>query len=107
LLSHEWSLMRVISLEASGTPLGAEPSILKIRGSEIQQELSRLLLECAGSYALPFVAAGLRNVNGAQFAAGDELNSLAAQYFDMRKVSIFAGTTEVQKNIIAKAVLGL
>jgi len=107
LLSHEWSLMRVISLEASGVTLGVEPSILKIRGSEIQQALSHLLLECAGPYGLPFVARGLDDGSDAECAAGADLNSLAAQYFDMRKVSIFAGTTEVQKNIIAKATLGL
>src|SRR5581483_11258757 len=59
LLSHEWSLMRLISLEQSGKPVGAEASILKIRGSEIQQELAALLMECAGPYALPFVPEAL------------------------------------------------
>ena len=59
LLSHEWSLMRLISLEQAGAPIGVEASMLKIRGSEIQQDLAELLMESAGPYALPFVAEAL------------------------------------------------
>lgn len=106
LLAHEWSLLRLISLEQSGKAIGTEASILKIRGSEIQQELARLLMECAGPYALPYVPEALEG-GGAAVAASAELNGLAAQYFDLRKVSIYGGTNEVQKNIIAKSLLGL
>jgi len=107
LLSHEWSLMRLISLEQSGKPVGAEASILKIRGSEIQQELAALLMECAGPYALPFVPEALAAGYHGETAGGAHLNALAAQYLDLRKVSIYGGTNEVQKNIIAKSLLGL
>ena len=61
LMSHEWSLMRLTSLEQAGKPIGAEASILKIRGSEIQQELGRLLMECAGPYAIPYVPEALED----------------------------------------------
>ena len=107
LTSHEWSLMRLVSLEQSGQPIGIEASMLKIRGSEIQQDLSELLMESAGPYALPFVAAALDSGFLGTTAAGTHLNSVASQYFDIRKVSIYGGTNEVQKNLIAKSVLGL
>jgi alkylation response protein AidB-like acyl-CoA dehydrogenase len=107
LLSHEWSLMRLISMEQSNLPIGTEASMLKIRGSEIQQDLAELLMETVGPYGLPFVAEALEVGFAGETAGGDALNSVAALYFDLRKVSIYGGTTEVQKNIIAKAVLGL
>ena len=105
-LSHEWSLMRVISLEQAGKPVATEASILKIRGSEIQQELGQLLMECAGPYALPYLPEALEANFGGETAGGVGLNALAAQYLDLRKVSIYGGTNEVQKNLIARAVLG-
>jgi alkylation response protein AidB-like acyl-CoA dehydrogenase len=107
LLSHEWSLMRMISLEHAGRPVAMEASILKIRGSEIQQELARLLMECAGPYALPFLPEALEASYAGETAGGAFLNALAAQYFDLRKVSIYGGTNEVQRNLIARTVLGL
>jgi len=107
LTSHEWSLMRLVSLEQSGHPIGIEASMLKIRGSEIQQDLSELLMESAGPYGLPFVGAALDSGFLGATAAGTHLNSVSPQYFDMRKVSIYGGTNEVQKNLIAKSVLGL
>jgi alkylation response protein AidB-like acyl-CoA dehydrogenase len=107
LLSHEWSLMRVISLEQAGRDIGTEASMLKIRGSEIQQDLGELLMECAGPYALPYVPEALEAGHGHDTPGGAHLAGLAAQYFDLRKVSIYGGTNEVQRNLIARAVLGL
>jgi alkylation response protein AidB-like acyl-CoA dehydrogenase len=105
-LSHEWSLMRVISLEQAGREVGTEASMLKIRGSEIQQELGAMLMECAGPYALPYSPEALEEGQGADMPGGMHLAGLAAQYFDLRKVSIYGGTNEVQKNLIARAVIG-
>jgi alkylation response protein AidB-like acyl-CoA dehydrogenase len=105
LLSHEWSLMRMISLEQAGQPVATEASILKIRGSEIQQELGRLLMECAGPYVLPFVPKALEVNYAGRIPGGAHLNALAAQYFDLRKVSIYGGTSEIQKTLIARAAL--
>jgi alkylation response protein AidB-like acyl-CoA dehydrogenase len=104
-LSHEWSLMRLISLEQAGREIGTEASMLKVRGSEIQQELGRLLMDCAGSDALPYAPGWLEGATG-DVAVDSELAGLAAQYFDLRKVSIYGGTNEIQKNLIARAVIG-
>jgi alkylation response protein AidB-like acyl-CoA dehydrogenase len=106
-LSHEWSLMRMISLEQSGREVSTEASMLKIRGSEIQQALGELLMECAGPYALPYSPEWLEDGMNDAAPGGAQLAGLAAQYFDLRKVSIYGGTNEVQKNIIARAVVGL
>ena len=106
-LSHEWSLMRMISLQGAGKPVDIEASILKIRGSEIQQQLGELLMECAGPYALPYLPQALERGYSGPTAGHPALSGLAAQYFDLRKVSIYGGTTEVQKNIIAKSILGI
>jgi Acyl-CoA dehydrogenases len=105
-LSHEWSLMRLISLEQAGRDISTEASMLKIRGSEIQQDLGRLLMECAGAEALPYSPDWLEPGVNDEHAASD-LSGLAAQYLDLRKVSIYGGTNEVQKNLIARAVIGL
>ncbi|NQE47248.1 acyl-CoA dehydrogenase [Herbaspirillum rubrisubalbicans] len=107
LIAHEWSLLRLIAAEEEGRAPGPEASILKIRGSEIQQELTELLMECAGPYALPFVAEALEPGYSGDTAQGELLNALAPHYLDWRKISIYGGATEVQKNIIAKMILGL
>ena len=106
-LSHEWSLMRMISLEQAGREISTEASMLKIRGSEIQQDLGELLMQCAGEYALPYSPEWLEEGQGREAPGGVELAGLAAQYFDLRKVAIYGGTNEVQKNLIARAVIGL
>jgi alkylation response protein AidB-like acyl-CoA dehydrogenase len=110
LIAHEWSLLRVISAESAGRPLGPEASVLKIRGSEIQQELTELIMACAGPYAVPFVQQALEPgwTEGADATAhGELLNALAPHYLDWRKISIYGGSTEIQKNIIAKLALGI
>jgi alkylation response protein AidB-like acyl-CoA dehydrogenase len=81
--------------------------VLKIRGSEIQQELTELMMECAGPYAVPFVSEALDAHWHGETANGELLNALAAHYLDWRKISIYGGSTEVQKNIIAKQALGI
>jgi alkylation response protein AidB-like acyl-CoA dehydrogenase len=96
----------MISMQQSGKSVDLEASILKIRGSEIQQDLGELLMECAGPYAVPFVPEALEMDYADDTAAGTFLNALAAQYFDLRKVSIYGGTNEVQKNLISKSILG-
>ena len=65
-LSHEWSLMRMISLEQAGREISTEASMLKIRGSEIQQDLGELLMQCAGEYALPYSPEWLEEGQGSE-----------------------------------------
>ena len=106
-LAHEWALARLISLEQSGRGLGAEPSMLKIRGSEIQGELGELLMECAGPYAVPYLDRAMDLGYAGPTAGGAELNPLAGLYLDLRKVAIYGGTNEIQRGLIGKSIIGL
>ena len=105
----EMTLLRVVSEDAKsgrgGKPNPAS-SILKIKGTEIQQATVALLMEVAGPLALPFV--GDDEMTGHNEAPGgaDWAGPMAPVYFNNRKVSIYGGTNEIQHNIIAKAVLG-
>jgi pimeloyl-CoA dehydrogenase large subunit len=104
----EITQLRVVAAEAKRAHGKPDPasSILKIKGSEIQQQLTELLLEVAGPYALPYQAAREEGAN--EPPIGPEWAGLAAPgYFNYRKVSIYGGSNEIQKNIIAKAILGL
>lgn len=110
LVALEITNLRVLSAEGSRPP-GPEASILKIKGTEIQQGISELLMQAAGPYALPLrreaMEAGwqfdpTRPAPGPRYAA-----TLTAAYLNQRKLSIFGGTNEIQKNIIAKMTLGL
>jgi alkylation response protein AidB-like acyl-CoA dehydrogenase len=97
--------LRVIAAVAGGGVPGAESSMLKIRGTEIRQEISSLTRRAIGIHARPLVAAepdGDDTHSEPDFAA-----AAAAQYFNHRKLSIFGGSNEIQKNIIAKMILGL
>jgi len=106
-LAHEWALARLISLEQSGRGLGAEPSMLKIRGSEIQADIGELLIECAGPYALPHVEAAMDLDYEGETPGGVELNPLAGLYLDLRKVAIYGGTNEIQRGLIGKSIVGV
>jgi alkylation response protein AidB-like acyl-CoA dehydrogenase len=106
----EMTQLRVVAAERNRKGNRPDPasSILKIKGSEIQQTISELLLEVVGPYALPYQPEYLDDERRNEPPAGpDWAPSLAPTYFNMRKVSIYGGTNEIQKNIIAKAILGL
>ncbi|UVE18439.1 acyl-CoA dehydrogenase family protein [Pseudomonas sp. LS44] len=106
--AHEWSLQRLLSqLATNSRGVGVEPSILKIRGSEIQQTLTELMMDCAGPYAVPFVPEAMAASFAGDTANGELLNALAPHYLDYRKISIYGGSNEVQRNIIAKMTIGL
>ena len=100
--------LRVIAAVAGGGVPGAESSMLKIRGTEIRQEISSLTRRAMGPYAQPFIEAALHDEHYAGEPIGpDEAASAASQYFNNRKLSIFGGSNEIQKNIISKMILGL
>ncbi len=87
--------MRVIFAEARNHAPGPEASMLKIRGTEIMQRLSELHVELLGAGALTV-------------AGGDEEAAHATNtYLNLRKLSIFGGSNEIQRNIIAHMILGL
>jgi alkylation response protein AidB-like acyl-CoA dehydrogenase len=99
--------LRVIAAVAGGGVPGAESSMLKIRGTEIRQEISSLTRRAMGSYAQPFVEEALHEGFDGVPVGPDEAASAASQYFNNRKLSIFGGSNEIQKNIISKMILGL
>jgi alkylation response protein AidB-like acyl-CoA dehydrogenase len=93
--------LRFLDQLRGGKPPGAEVSMLKIRGTEIQQMLTELMMQVAGPLAQPFAAVG-DAPDFDLFTAG-----LAPRYANFRKTSIYAGSNEIQRNIIAKMSLGL
>jgi len=103
----EFVELRTFSALSSGQPVGPESSMLKCRGTELQQDVAALTLEAVGNYVQPFVQdTQTRGANeprpGPIYAA-----TSAPYYFSVRKASIYAGSNEIQRNIMAKAVLGL
>ncbi|HYS64658.1 MAG TPA: acyl-CoA dehydrogenase family protein [Paraburkholderia sp.] len=99
--------LRVIAAVAGGGVPGAESSMLKIRGTEIRQEISSLTRRAMGTYAQPFVEEALHDGFEGEPVGPDEAASAASSYFNNRKLSIFGGSNEIQKNIISKMILGL
>ncbi|HMQ58200.1 MAG TPA: pimeloyl-CoA dehydrogenase large subunit [Rhizobiaceae bacterium] len=106
----EITQMRVIANEhkyaAQGRPDPAS-SILKIRGSELQQATTSLMMEVMGPYAMPYAEAHAPDGWNELPIGPDYAAPASPAYFNFRKVSIYGGSNEIQKNIIAKAVLGL
>ena len=98
LLALELTQLRVSGDEGSGKPNPAS-SILKLRGSQLQQAVTELLVEVAGPNSLPFGAAGATSPAWAQHAA--------PKYLNYRKTSIYGGSNEVQRSIVSATILGL
>ena len=102
----EMMVLRVLSAERSGKQSLDVAGLLKIRGSEIQQRYSELMMLAAGPFALPLLHEAMNA--GWQ---GDRVGSahsapLAGSYFNLRKTTIYGGSNEVQRNIVAATVLG-
>ena len=104
----EYTELRTLAAVQSGKAPGPESSILKVKGTEIQQAIDTLYLEAAGHYALPYVQEQytLDWDPAHRVGEGTETQS-SLKYFNYRKASIYGGSNEIQKNIIAKHVLGL
>ncbi len=105
----ELTQLRVVAADArrgnTGRPDPAS-SVLKIKGSEIQQALTDLTMRVMGPHALPYRHGAIAGANEPPIEP-DYAATAAPAYFNHRKVSIYGGSNEIQKNIIAKAVLGL
>ncbi|HRH87121.1 MAG TPA: acyl-CoA dehydrogenase family protein [Rubrivivax sp.] len=100
--------LRVLAAVEGGGAPGAESSMLKIRGTQIQQELSSLYRRAMGPYALPYIEAALEDEGYDAPPVGPPGAAYAgARYFNLRKTSIYGGSNEVQRNIISKMILGL
>jgi alkylation response protein AidB-like acyl-CoA dehydrogenase len=108
LLALEFTALRLLSPNQGSRVPAVEASMLKVRGTELRQAIYELLVEIAGPHAVPFDAEHQRlDVLEAldELPAPAELGSLAANCLDARKLSIYGGANEVQRNLIAKAVL--
>ncbi len=105
LMAMSTTNLRIVSKAASGQAPGVESSMLKVKGTIIRQEINDLARRAAGVYAMPFASEAVEGANVAlpdPHAAGP----VAAQYFNNRKLSIFGGSNEIQRQIIAKTMLG-
>ncbi len=106
LTALEFTELRTLANEASGKGSGAEANVLKIKGSEIQQRITELVLEAAGHYGAPYFR-GFGEGDNEHPIGPEWANRAAPSYYNMRKTTIYGGSNEVQRNIIAKMVLGL
>jgi alkylation response protein AidB-like acyl-CoA dehydrogenase len=105
LMALEMTVLRVLA-QADKAP-GPEASVLKVRGTEIQQRLSELMVEAAGPLALPFDPAYLEGEREHSIIDDDFAAPLLPHYFNFRKTSIYGGSNEIQRNIISQMILGL
>ena len=107
LMALEMTQMRVLAAAQEGAAPGAESSILKIRGTQIRQAITDLSRRALGPHALPFQSDALDEGFNGETLGPDYANPVAANYFNIRKQSIYGGSNEIQNNIIAKMNLGL
>lgn len=106
IVALEMLVLRVLSAEKSGkNPLDIA-GLLKIKGSEIQQRYSELMMLAAGPYAIPFIREAMEAGYQGDYVGAAYIAPLAATYFNMRKTTIYGGSNEVQRNIVAQTVLG-
>ena len=99
--------LRILGSLTAGQNVGPESSLLKTRGTEIGQAITELAVELVGYYGIPFNNPGPEIGNNEPAIGSRFANTAAPRYFNYRKASIYAGSNEVQRNIMAKLVLGL
>ena len=103
----EMMVLRVLSAEKGGKSSLDVAGLLKIRGSEIQQRYSELMMLAAGPLSRAYIFDAMEaGWQGDQVAVPGEILPLASTFFNMRKTTIYGGSNEVQRNIVAQTVLG-
>ncbi|WP_253448568.1 acyl-CoA dehydrogenase family protein [Halomonas sp. Y3] len=105
LLALEATGLRILGENQVFSAPGAEASMLKVRGTELRQDIFELLYEVAGPAAIPFSEEAMRLEGEDPLIGDDERASLAANFLDSRKLSIYGGTNEVQRNVTAQMLL--
>jgi alkylation response protein AidB-like acyl-CoA dehydrogenase len=105
LMALEMTVLRVVSSDGAKRGPGPEASLLKIKGTEIQQALTELMVEAVGPMSMPFERDFLEGKTNDSLDA--DAAPLASYYFNFRKTSIYGGSNEIQKNIISQMILGL
>ncbi|MEH6524530.1 MAG: acyl-CoA dehydrogenase family protein [Sneathiella sp.] len=103
--SLEMTELRILSKLSSGQNMGPESSLLKCRGTDLYQEVVALALEAVGTHSTPFTP--LYPGQNEEPVGEDYSSGVAPRYFNARKVSIYGGSNEIQRNIMAKLILGL
>ena len=106
IVALEMLVLRVLSAEKSGKQSLDIAGLLKIKGSEIQQRYSELMMLAAGPYAVPFIREAMEAGWQGDYVGAAHCAPLAATYFNMRKTTIYGGSNEVQRNIVSQVVLG-
>jgi alkylation response protein AidB-like acyl-CoA dehydrogenase len=102
LMALEYTELRVLAATASGSAPGAESSLLKIKGTEIQQSIQKMWMDLSGYHMGAQALQGEEDLSGHGFA-----NNARIGYMYGRAATVYGGSNEVQKNIISKFVLGL
>ena len=105
LTATEFTELRTLSQISSGGAPGPESSILKIKGTELQQNISELFIEMLAYYSHPFLTETELGSN--ESIGPDYAGAAMPHYLNFRKVSIYGGSNEIQRNVISKAILGL
>ncbi len=103
----EITLLRVLDAEREQRAPGPEASLLKIKGSELQQTLTELTMAAAGPAGMPYVREGDGNEADAPWLSDEAFRFATGHYFNFRKTTIYGGSNEIQRNIITQMVLGL
>lgn len=107
LISLELTTLRMLSAVKSGETPGAAANVLKIKGSELQQEISEALMDAVGEYAFAYDPHAWSDGRHDNPVGPPEAAGLAGAYFNTRKVTIYGGSNEIQRNILATRTLGL
>ena len=105
-IALEMMVLRVLAAEKSGKQSMDIASLLKIRGSELQQRYSELMMLAAGPFALPLIREAMEAGWQGDSVGHAHCAPLASTYFNMRKTTIYGGSNEVQRNIVSQFVLG-
>ena len=105
LMALEFTALRLLSPNQQSKVPGVEASMLKVRGTELRQAIFEALVDIAGPEAVPFSVSAQRLEHLAESAADPEMTAIAANCLDARKLTIYGGTNEVQRNLIARAAL--
>jgi len=106
LMAMEIFNLRVVAAAGAGKAPGAESSLLKIKGTQVRQEATDLLRRAVGPYAMPDLPEAFDEGWNGEPPGPDYALPLARSYFNMRKTSIYGGSNEIQRDIVAKHLLG-
>ena len=106
IVALEMMVLRVLAAETSGKQSLDVAGLLKIRGSEIQQRYSELMMLAAGPFALPLIREAMEAGWQGDYVGAAHCAPLTSTYFNLRKTTIYGGSNEVQRGIVSQVVLG-